>query len=147
MEGAAPSRRGNVKSSLGGAEHEEGEESEETEVAGAPEASEAENLAHSNQPLVSQAEPKFLKMMEQMTQIMVQLTQEVSSRNNYKATQFKTPSMKAPDYFDSTKDHKLRGFIQAFQLVFHNDPENFFSERKKALYSISFLTSRAAKWI
>ncbi|MBW0570403.1 hypothetical protein O181_110118 [Austropuccinia psidii MF-1] len=86
MEGAAPSRRGGMKSRrsrsfsgllggypgmserararLGEAEYEEGEESveeeesEETEVAtaleGVPEASEAANLAHSNQPLVSQ---------------------------------------------------------------------------------------------
>ncbi|MBW0500359.1 hypothetical protein O181_040074 [Austropuccinia psidii MF-1] len=77
MEGAAPSRRGVVKSRLGKAEDEEGEESmeeeesEESEVqaalAGAPEASEAENTAHSNQPLVSQAEPNFLNMMEPMT--------------------------------------------------------------------------------
>ncbi|MBW0495148.1 hypothetical protein O181_034863 [Austropuccinia psidii MF-1] len=109
MEGAAPSRRGGVKSRrsrsfsgllggylgvsqgprsrLGEAEDEEGEESveeeesEETEVAAAlagapeaPEAPEAPNLALSNQPSVSQAKPNFLKMMEQMTQLMVQLT-------------------------------------------------------------------------
>ncbi|MBW0589723.1 hypothetical protein O181_129438 [Austropuccinia psidii MF-1] len=81
MEGAAPSRRGGIKSRrsrsfsgllggypgmsegararLGESEDEEGE-SEETEVAtalaGVPEASEAKTLAHSNQPLVSQAE-------------------------------------------------------------------------------------------
>ncbi|MBW0484531.1 hypothetical protein O181_024246 [Austropuccinia psidii MF-1] len=71
MEGAAPSRRGGPSSRLGEAEDEEGG-SDETEVtaalAGAPEASQASNLAHSNQPLVSQAEPNFLKMMEKMTQ-------------------------------------------------------------------------------
>ncbi|MBW0466066.1 hypothetical protein O181_005781 [Austropuccinia psidii MF-1] len=106
MEGAEPSRRGGVKSRrsgsfsgfLGGypripqeprsrsgeAEDEEWEGDEETEVAaalaGTPEASEAPNLAHFNQPLVSQAEPNFLKMMEQMTQFMGQLTQAVSPR-------------------------------------------------------------------
>ncbi|MBW0592877.1 hypothetical protein O181_132592 [Austropuccinia psidii MF-1] len=57
MEGEAPSRRGGLK-------NEEGE-SEEKEVvaalAGAPEASEAEDLSHSNQPLVSQAEPTSSK--------------------------------------------------------------------------------------
>ncbi|MBW0471898.1 hypothetical protein O181_011613 [Austropuccinia psidii MF-1] len=112
MEGAAPSRRGGVKSirsrsfsgllgsypsiskgplsRLGEAEDEEGEESEETEVAGAPEASEAANLSHSNQPLFSQDEPKFLNMMEQMTQFMGQPTQEVSPRDNYKPPAFKT---------------------------------------------------------
>ncbi|MBW0528657.1 hypothetical protein O181_068372 [Austropuccinia psidii MF-1] len=104
MEGAAPSRRGGMKSRrsrsfaglLGGypgmsegararleeAVDEEGEESEEPEVAtalaGVPEASDAANLAHSNQPLVSQAEPNFLKMMEQMTQCMGKLTQAVA---------------------------------------------------------------------
>ncbi|MBW0470203.1 hypothetical protein O181_009918 [Austropuccinia psidii MF-1] len=54
--------------------------------------------------------------------------------------------MKAPDSFDDTQAHKLRGFIQSCQLIFHNDPENFFSNRKKALYSTSFLTGRAGKW-
>ncbi|MBW0553804.1 hypothetical protein O181_093519 [Austropuccinia psidii MF-1] len=78
MEGAAPSRRGGMKSRrsisvsglLGGksgisqgprsgfgvSEYEEGEESEETEVeaafAGAPEASEAASLSIFSQPLV-----------------------------------------------------------------------------------------------
>ncbi|MBW0578846.1 hypothetical protein O181_118561, partial [Austropuccinia psidii MF-1] len=133
------------------AEDEKGEESEETEVvtalAGVPEASEAANLAHSNQPLVSQAEPSFLKMMEQITQFMGQLTQAVSPRDNSKPPAFKAPSMKVPDSFDGTQAHKLRVFIQSFQLIFHNDPANFFSERNKALYANSFLTGRAGKWI
>ncbi|MBW0503047.1 hypothetical protein O181_042762 [Austropuccinia psidii MF-1] len=137
MKGAAPFGRGGAKSRrsisfsvflggyprifqgprsrLGEAEDEEGEEYEETEVAttlaGAPEASEAENLSHSNQPLVSQSEPNFLNMMEQMTQLMGQLTQAVSPRDNSKAAAFKTPSMKAPDSFDGTQAHKLRVFI------------------------------------
>ncbi|MBW0486782.1 hypothetical protein O181_026497 [Austropuccinia psidii MF-1] len=71
MEGASPPEK---EKYIGQAEDEEGEESEETEVkpalAGAPEASEAESLAHSNQHLVSQAEQNFLNMMEQMTQFM-----------------------------------------------------------------------------
>ncbi|MBW0545120.1 hypothetical protein O181_084835 [Austropuccinia psidii MF-1] len=80
MEGEAPSRRGGPRSRLREGEDKEGEESveeeesKETEVAdsleGAPEASEAANLAHSNKPLVSQAEPSFLQMIEQMTQFM-----------------------------------------------------------------------------
>ncbi|MBW0581216.1 hypothetical protein O181_120931 [Austropuccinia psidii MF-1] len=159
MEGAETSRRGGVKSrrsrsfsgllggypsipqgprsSLGEAEDEEGEESEETEVAaalkGAPEASEAPNLALSNQSLVSQAEPNFLKMMEEMTQFMGQLTQAVSPRETSKVPALKTPSMKAHDSFDVTKAYKLRGFIQSCQLIFHNDLANFFSDRKKVL--------------
>ncbi|MBW0529007.1 hypothetical protein O181_068722 [Austropuccinia psidii MF-1] len=83
-EGEEPSRRGD----------EEGEQSEETEVGavleGAYEDSEATNLSHSNQPLVSQAEPNFLKMMEQITQLMGQLTQAVAPRDNFKAPAFKT---------------------------------------------------------
>ncbi|MBW0472535.1 hypothetical protein O181_012250 [Austropuccinia psidii MF-1] len=108
MEGEAPLRRRGVKSrrsrsfsgllsgypsiyqgprsTLGEAEDEEVEDSEETEVAAAlavaPEASEVENLAHSNQPLVSQAEPNLLKMVELMTQFMGKLTQEVAPRDN-----------------------------------------------------------------
>ncbi|MBW0479643.1 hypothetical protein O181_019358 [Austropuccinia psidii MF-1] len=99
------------------AEDEEGEEFEETEVAtalaGAPEASEDANLAHSNQPLVSKAEPNFLKMMEQMTQFMGKLTQVVAPTDKAKAPAFKTPSMNAPDSFNGTQAHKLRGFIQS----------------------------------
>ncbi|MBW0523420.1 hypothetical protein O181_063135 [Austropuccinia psidii MF-1] len=71
--GGYPSISQGPRSKPGEAEDEEGdeseekEESEETEVgaalAGAPEASEAPNLAHSNQPLASQAEPNFPKIM------------------------------------------------------------------------------------
>ncbi|MBW0485165.1 hypothetical protein O181_024880 [Austropuccinia psidii MF-1] len=160
MEGVAPSRSGGMKSRrsrsfsgllggypgmsegarerLGGAEDEEREESEETEVvtafAGAPEASEDLNLAHSNQPLISKAEPNFLNIMEHMAQFMGQLTQVVSPRDNSKAPAFKNPSMKAPYSFYGTQAHKLRGFIQSCQLIFHNVAENFFSDRKKVLY-------------
>ncbi|MBW0574172.1 hypothetical protein O181_113887 [Austropuccinia psidii MF-1] len=143
------------RSRLGEAEDEEGEESveevesEETEVAaalkGAPEASEAPNLALSNQPLVCQAEPNFLKMIEQMTQFMGQLTQAVTPRETSKAQALKTPSIRAPESFDGTKDYKLRGFIQSCQLIFHNHPENYFSDRKKVLYSTFFHTGRAGK--
>ncbi|MBW0474338.1 hypothetical protein O181_014053 [Austropuccinia psidii MF-1] len=115
-----------------------GEESVETEMAatlaGAPEASEATNLAYSNQPLVSQAEPNLLKMMGQMTQFMGKLTQAVAPSDNSKAPAFNTPSMKAPDSFDGTQAHKFRGFIQSCQLILHNDPENFVSDKKKAVY-------------
>ncbi|MBW0473363.1 hypothetical protein O181_013078 [Austropuccinia psidii MF-1] len=55
--------------------------------------------------------------------------------------------MEAPDPFDGTQAHKLRGFIQSFQLIFHNYPANLFSDRKKVMYSNSFLTCRAGKWI
>ncbi|MBW0504641.1 hypothetical protein O181_044356 [Austropuccinia psidii MF-1] len=84
-----------ARARLGEDEEEELEESEETEVATAlevvPEASEAANIAHSNQPLVSRAEPSFLKMMEQMTQFMGKKTKAVACRDNHKAHAFKTP--------------------------------------------------------
>ncbi|MBW0516933.1 hypothetical protein O181_056648 [Austropuccinia psidii MF-1] len=88
MQGEGSSRRGEPRSILEKSEHKYGEESveeeesEETEVAGSPEASEAPNLAPFNEPLVSQSEPNFLKMMEQMTQFMGQLTQAVAPRDN-----------------------------------------------------------------
>ncbi|MBW0503718.1 hypothetical protein O181_043433 [Austropuccinia psidii MF-1] len=78
---------------------------------------------------------------------MGKLTQAVTPRDTSKAPAFKTPSMKAPDSFDGTKAYKLRGFIQSYQLVFHNDPENLFSDMKKVLYTTAFLTGRAGKWI
>ncbi|MBW0506292.1 hypothetical protein O181_046007 [Austropuccinia psidii MF-1] len=117
MEGAASSRRGEVDQG----------ESEETEVeaalAGSPEASKAPNLAHYNQPPVSQAEPNFLKIMEQMTQFMGQLTQAVSPRDTSKAPEFKTPSMKAPDLFDGTKAYKAGKWIEPyFSNISNEDP-------------------------
>ncbi|MBW0483457.1 hypothetical protein O181_023172 [Austropuccinia psidii MF-1] len=55
--------------------------------------------------------------------------------------------MKAPKCFDGTQPFKVRSFIQSCQLIFHNDPANFSQDRKKFLYSTSFLIGRAAKWI
>ncbi|MBW0533491.1 hypothetical protein O181_073206 [Austropuccinia psidii MF-1] len=72
---------------------------------------------------------------------MGQLTQAVSPRDTSRAPEFKTPSLKAPDPFYGTKPYKLRGYIQSCQLIFHNDPENVFSDRKKVLYSTFFITS------
>ncbi|MBW0550548.1 hypothetical protein O181_090263 [Austropuccinia psidii MF-1] len=78
---------------------------------------------------------------------MGKLTQEVAPRDNFTAPAFKTSSMKAPESFDGTRLCKLIGFIQSCKLIFHNDPEYSFSERKKVLYSTSFLTGKAGKWI
>ncbi|MBW0583943.1 hypothetical protein O181_123658 [Austropuccinia psidii MF-1] len=146
-----------ARARLGEVEDEEGEESVEEEdsgetevadaLANAPEVPQGSNIALSSQPLVSQTEPSLLKMMEQMTQLMGQLTQAVTPRDISQAPAFKTPSMQAPNPFDSIQAHKLRGFIQSCQLIFHKDPENFFSDRKKFLYSTSFLPGRAGKWI
>ncbi|MBW0470537.1 hypothetical protein O181_010252 [Austropuccinia psidii MF-1] len=142
---------------LGEVEDEEGKESMEgkdsgnTEVAdalaNAPKVPQGSNLALSSQPLVSQTEPSLLKMMEEMTQFMGKLTKAVSSRESSKAPEFKTSSMKEPYSFDGTQAHKLKGFIQSFQLIFHKNPENFFSDRKEVLYQTSLHTGRAGKWI
>ncbi|MBW0555690.1 hypothetical protein O181_095405 [Austropuccinia psidii MF-1] len=144
-----------ARARLGEVEDEEGEEaveeedSVETEVsdalANAPEVPQGSSLALSSQTLVSQTEPSLLKMMEQMTQFMGQLTQAATPRENSKSPAFKTPSMKAPDSFDGTQAYKLSGLIQSCHLIFHNDPANFFSDRKKVLYSTSFLSGRAGK--
>ncbi|MBW0478087.1 hypothetical protein O181_017802 [Austropuccinia psidii MF-1] len=85
--------------------------------------------------------------MEQLTQLMKQLTQAVSPRDNSRAPEFKTPTIKSPESFDGTQVHKLRGFNQYCQLIFHNDPATFFSDRKKTLYSTLLLTGRPGKWI
>ncbi|MBW0486547.1 hypothetical protein O181_026262 [Austropuccinia psidii MF-1] len=78
---------------------------------------------------------------------MGKLNEEVSPRENSRAPALKSPSMKEPEYFDGTQAHRLRGFIQDCQLIFHNDPENFLSDKKKVFYSTSFLTGTAGKWI
>ncbi|MBW0491259.1 hypothetical protein O181_030974 [Austropuccinia psidii MF-1] len=119
----------------------EEEGADETEVAYSP------NLSLSNKPLASQAEPSLLKIIKKMTLFMGHLSQEVSSRDTSKVPAFKTLSMKAPDSFDGTQYHELRGFIKLCQLSLHNEPGRFFSERKKILYSAYFLTGRAGKWI
>ncbi|MBW0511793.1 hypothetical protein O181_051508 [Austropuccinia psidii MF-1] len=128
---------------LGEVEDEEGEESVEAEDSGetevadalgnAPEVPQGSNLASTNQPLFFQSDQSLLKIMEQMATIMGQLSQAAAPRNNCKAPACKTPSMKAPDSFDGTQAHKLTGFIQSCQLIFHNDPANFFSDSKKVL--------------
>ncbi|MBW0479935.1 hypothetical protein O181_019650 [Austropuccinia psidii MF-1] len=133
-------------------EDEEGEESVEEEDYGETEFAEAlantpEVPQGSNQPLVSHSDESLLKIMEPMATIMGQLSQAAAPRDNSKSPAFKTPSMKAPDSFYGTQIHKLRGFIKYCQLIFHNDPANFFSDRKTVLYSTSFLTGRAGKWI
>ncbi|MBW0578409.1 hypothetical protein O181_118124 [Austropuccinia psidii MF-1] len=72
------------------------------------------------------------------------------SASSYEASippALKTPSMKAPECFDGTQPVKGRSFIQSFQLIFHNNLANFSQERKKALYSTSFLIFRAAIFI
>ncbi|MBW0587807.1 hypothetical protein O181_127522 [Austropuccinia psidii MF-1] len=105
--GGYPGMSEGARVRLGEVEDEEGEgsveeeDSGETEVAdaleNASEVPQGSNLALSNQPLVSQTEPSFLKMMEQMTQFMGQLTQAVTPRDNSKAPSFKTPSIKEPN--------------------------------------------------
>ncbi|MBW0460427.1 hypothetical protein O181_000142 [Austropuccinia psidii MF-1] len=55
--------------------------------------------------------------------------------------------MKAPGCFDGTQPFKVRRFIHSFQLIFHNDKENFSEDSKKVHYATSFLNGRAEKWI
>ncbi|MBW0506795.1 hypothetical protein O181_046510, partial [Austropuccinia psidii MF-1] len=97
-------------------------------------------------PTVVHSEPTLLAIMQQMTQNMANL-QAASSSESSRPPAFKNPSMKAPECFDGSQPFKVRTFIQSFQLIFNNDPENFSQKRKKVLYDTSFLIGRAAKWI
>ncbi|MBW0515945.1 hypothetical protein O181_055660 [Austropuccinia psidii MF-1] len=155
--GGYPGTSEGARARPGEFEDEEGEESVEEEDSGetevadalenAPEVPQGSNIAPNNQSLVSQSDPSLLKIMEKMATIMGHLSQAAAPGDNFKAPEFKTPSMKAPDPIEGTTAHRLRGFIQTGQLIFHNDPENLFSDRKKVLYSTSFLAGRAGKCI
>ncbi|MBW0481208.1 hypothetical protein O181_020923 [Austropuccinia psidii MF-1] len=147
--GGYPGNNQGTRSRLGEAEDEEGQEPVEEEnskeaeleaaLVGSPETSEAPNLALSNQLLVPQAEPNFLKMMQKMTQFIGKFTQEVSPRGNSRHPAFKTPSMKAPDLFDGTQAHKLRGLIQYCQLLSIMTKTNLLMGRRflnKLLFSL-----------
>ncbi|MBW0563437.1 hypothetical protein O181_103152, partial [Austropuccinia psidii MF-1] len=101
-------------------------------------------LAQSDQPVSHQSEPALLEIMQQMTQIMSNL-QAASDSESSRPPAFMTPSMKAPECFDWTQPFKVRSFIPSFQLVFHNDLENFSKGRKEVFYATSFLIGRAAK--
>ncbi|MBW0531968.1 hypothetical protein O181_071683 [Austropuccinia psidii MF-1] len=81
-----------------------------------------------------------------MTQIMANI-QAASSSESSIPPAFKTPSKKAPEFFDGTQPFKFRSFIQSCKLIFHNSPSNFSQDRNNILYSTSFLIGRAAKWI
>ncbi|MBW0554316.1 hypothetical protein O181_094031 [Austropuccinia psidii MF-1] len=108
---------------------------------GAPQGTGEPTLAHSNH-----SEPSLLAIMQRMTQIMANF-QAASSSEASRPPAFKTLSMKAPECLDGTQPFKARSFIQYFQLIFHNDLENFPQDRKKVLYATSFLIGKAAKFI
>ncbi|MBW0498437.1 hypothetical protein O181_038152 [Austropuccinia psidii MF-1] len=55
--------------------------------------------------------------------------------------------MKTPECFYGAQSFRVRGFIQAWQLIFHNDLANLSQERENVLYTTSFLIGRALKWI
>ncbi|MBW0481121.1 hypothetical protein O181_020836 [Austropuccinia psidii MF-1] len=79
--------------------------------------------------------------------MLAQLTQAAAPRDTLSAPAFKSTSIKAHDSFDATQAHKLSGYIQYCQLIFHNYTESLFSDLEKVFYSTSFLTGRAGKWI
>ncbi|MBW0577203.1 hypothetical protein O181_116918 [Austropuccinia psidii MF-1] len=103
-------------------------------------------LSQYNQPVSHQYELSLLAIMKKITQIMANL-QADSSSEALRPLAFKTPSMKAPEFFHGTQPFKFRSFIHSCQLIFHNDLEKFSQEGKKVLYYTPFLIGRAAKWI
>ncbi|MBW0551276.1 hypothetical protein O181_090991 [Austropuccinia psidii MF-1] len=94
----------------------------------------------------SKSEPSLLEIMQKMAQIMANLQADSSSEAS-RPPAFKTPLMKALEYFYRIQPFKARSFIESCQLIFHNDLANFSQDRKKALYTTSFFIGRAAKWI
>ncbi|MBW0565052.1 hypothetical protein O181_104767 [Austropuccinia psidii MF-1] len=94
----------------------------------------------------NQSEPSILAIMQKMTHIMANL-QKASSSEASRPLAFKTKSMKAPKCFYGTQPFKVRSFIQYCKLMFHNDPANFCKDRKKFVYSASFLIGSAEKQI
>ncbi|MBW0591814.1 hypothetical protein O181_131529 [Austropuccinia psidii MF-1] len=94
-------------------------------------------LAKSSQPVSYQSEPSLLAIVQKMTQIMANF-QEVSVSESSRPPAFKTPSMKEPECFDGTQTFKVRSFIQACQLIFHNDPANFSQHRIKFSMPLHF---------
>ncbi|MBW0488504.1 hypothetical protein O181_028219 [Austropuccinia psidii MF-1] len=145
-EGAEPSKKEGIEEENSVEE----EESDGTEAAPAPvgasDGTRGPTLAQSDKPVSHQTGPSLLALMQQMTQIMANLQAAASSEVS-RPPAFKIPSMKAPECFYGTQPFKVRGFIQSFQPIFHHDPPNFSQDRKKVLYSTSFLVGRAEKWI
>ncbi|MBW0526246.1 hypothetical protein O181_065961, partial [Austropuccinia psidii MF-1] len=121
----------------------EEEESEGTQgvpaPVGASQGTGGPTLAQSNQ-----SEPSVLSIMQQMTQSMANL-QVASYSETSRPPAYKTPSMKAPEFFDGTQPFKVRSFIQSFQFIFYNDLANFPQERKRVLHATSSLNGRATK--
>ncbi|MBW0476375.1 hypothetical protein O181_016090 [Austropuccinia psidii MF-1] len=91
-------------------------------------------------------DPSLLAIMQKMPQIMANL-QEASSSEALRPPTLNNPSLKAPECVYGTQPFGVRSLIQSCQLIFHNHLANFSQERKKVLYSTSFLVARAAKWI
>ncbi|MBW0519301.1 hypothetical protein O181_059016 [Austropuccinia psidii MF-1] len=103
-------------------------------------------VSQSNQPVSHKYEPSLLAIMQHMTQIMANL-QADSCFEASRPAAFKDPSIKAPEYFGVTQPFKFGSFIQSCQLIFHNYQAKFSEDRKKVLYSTSFLIDRTAKFI
>ncbi|MBW0540147.1 hypothetical protein O181_079862 [Austropuccinia psidii MF-1] len=162
MEGGGPRRSSSFSGVAGGfpglsrttlkfpSEDGEEEESDGTEGVPAPvwasQGTGGPAIARSNQPVSHQSEPSLLAIVQQMTQIMSNL-QEHSVSESSSPPSFKTPSMKAPEFFYGTQPFKVRSFIQSFQLIIHNDPANFSQDRKEVFYATSCLIGRDAKLI
>ncbi|MBW0461953.1 hypothetical protein O181_001668 [Austropuccinia psidii MF-1] len=112
---------------------EDGEEEEENSVeeeasdgtkgvpapVGASQGTGGPDLAQYNQPVSHLSEPSLFAIMQQMTQSMANL-QSASSSEESRPPEFKTPSMKTPEYFD---------------------------DKNEVLNATSFLIGRAEKWI
>ncbi|MBW0494466.1 hypothetical protein O181_034181 [Austropuccinia psidii MF-1] len=155
LEGEAPSRKTVFKGPCEFDEEEEENSVEEEESygtegvpapVGASKVTVGPTIAQYSQTVSHQSEPFLLAIMKQMTKIMANLQEDLSSETS-RPPAFNTHSMKAPECFHGTQPFKVRSFIQYFQLIFQDDLANFSQDRSKSLYATSFLIGRAEKWI
>ncbi|MBW0501609.1 hypothetical protein O181_041324 [Austropuccinia psidii MF-1] len=110
-----------------------------TTFKGPGEEEEEENSVEEEEYDGTEGVPAPMGHPKQMTQIMANIHE--ASR----PPAFKTPYTKAPEFINGTQPLRVSSFIQNFQLIFHNNPENFLQVRKKVLYATSFLIGRDSK--
>ncbi|MBW0581071.1 hypothetical protein O181_120786 [Austropuccinia psidii MF-1] len=84
--------------------------------------------------------------MQAMIKILANL-QDNSSSKAERPPEFKTPSIKEPDFFYGTKPFKIRGLSQSWKLIFQNNKEMFSEYKKKVLNATPFPTGTTAKCI
>ncbi|CAH7686502.1 hypothetical protein PPACK8108_LOCUS21157 [Phakopsora pachyrhizi] len=97
--------------------------------------------------LLAGMQQQMITLNQGMQQQMAALTAAIANPAAAPKKSFKTPTLKAPDPFDGTQPSKLRKFLQSVQTIFFNDQRTFETDKEKVMYTSSFLTGKAGKWI